>query len=110
MKKIVTSNLREAQKFDYMVNFASYAADEPEIMENSGIMCVNLLIHLGVKNVCLAGLDGYDTDNRGNYVNSGLEYDFSPEVLKLRNELIKKEFAGKAGKIDIEFLTESVYG
>ncbi len=110
VKKIVTSNLREAQKFDYMVNFASYAADEPEIMENSGIMCVNLLIHLGVKNVCLAGLDGYDTDNRGNYVNSGLEYDFSPEVLKLRNELIKKEFAGKAGKIDIEFLTESVYG
>ena len=47
--------------------------------------------------------------DKGNYVNSGLEYDFSPEILGLRNELIKKEFEDKAGKINIEFLTESLY-
>lgn len=109
MKKIVTSNLREASNYDYMVNFASYSSESPEIMENSGIMCVNLLIHLGIKKVCLAGLDGYDTSNRGNYVNSGLEYDFSPEILELRNHLIREEFKKKQGKIQIEFLTKSIY-
>lgn len=109
IKKIVTSNLREARNYDYMVNFASYAAEETDIMENSGVMCVNLLIHLGVKNVALAGLDGYDVSNIGNYVNSGLEYDFSPEILTLRNELIKKEFQDKKGKIDISFVTKSIY-
>lgn len=109
VKKIITSNLREARNYDYMVNFASYSAEHPEIMENSGVMCVNFLLSLGVKKVCIAGLDGYDTSNKGNYVNSGLEYDFSPEVLNLRNQLIKKEFGNKSGKIDVEFLTESMY-
>lgn len=109
VKKIVTSNLREAKNYQYMVNFSSYSAKATEIMENSGVMCVNLLIHLGVKKVCLAGMDGYDISNRGNYVNSGLEYDFSPEALELRNKLIKDEFEAKQGKIKIEFLTESLY-
>lgn len=109
VKKIITSNLREAQSYDYMVNFASYSCERPEIMENSGVMCVNFLMSLGVKKVSIAGMDGYDVTNKGNYVNSGLEYDFSPEILGLRNELIKKEFEDKAGKINIEFLTESLY-
>ena len=60
-------------------------------MENSGVVCLNLLMHLGVKRVCLAGLDGYDTSSRKNYINSGLEYDFPAEILKLRNQLIKEE-------------------
>lgn len=109
VKKIVTSNLREATNYDYMLNFASYSAEAPEIMENSGVVCVNALINLGVKKVAMAGMDGYDTNNRGNYVNSGLEYDFSPEILEIRNHLIGEEFKNKKGKIDIEFLTSSVY-
>lgn len=108
-KKIVTSNLREAKNYQYMVNFASYAAQAPEIMENSGVMCVNLLLHLGVKSVHLAGLDGYDNQSQRNYVNSGLEYDFSPEISELRNQLIKKELKEKQGKMELVFLTKSVY-
>lgn len=107
--KIVTSNLREAVNYQYMVNFASYTAHAPEIMENSGLMCVNLLIHLGVKRICLAGLDGYDTSRHKNYVNSGLEYDFPTEVAKLRNQLIKKELQQKKGEVELVFLTKSVY-
>lgn len=107
--KIVTSNLREAANYQYMVNFASYTAHAPEIMENSGVMCVNLLICLGVKCVHLAGLDGYDTENCRNYVNSGLEYEFPTEVAELRNQLIKKEFQQKRGEIKLVFLTKSVY-
>ena len=108
-KKIVTSNLREAKNYQYMINFASYAADSSEIMENSGIMCLNFLINLGVRKVSLAGLDGYDINKRGNYVNSGLEYDFPLEVLKKRNQLIAEEFQKKQGAIEICFLTKSVY-
>lgn len=109
VKKIVTSNLREALNYDYMVNFSSYSADSPEIMENSGIMCLKLLIHIGIKKVCLAGLDGYDITSHGNYVNSGLEYDFTPEVLEERNRLIRDEIYSMKGKINLEFLTKSQY-
>lgn len=108
-KKIVTSNVRDAQNYHYMVNFASYAAKAPEIMENSGIVCLNLLMHLGVKRVCLAGLDGYDVSSRKNYINSGLEYDFPEEMLRLRNQLIREELKEKQEKMDIVFLTKSVY-
>lgn len=109
VKKIVTSNLREAQNYQYMLNFSSYAAERSEIMENSGIMCVNFLEHMGIKEVVLAGLDGYDTENRENYINSGLEYYFPKEILELRNRLIGEEFAKKQGKMGIRFLTKSIY-
>lgn len=108
-KKIITSNLREAVNYQYMVNFSSYMANAPEIMENSGIMCINFLVHLGVKRVYLAGLDGYQTSNSRNYVSSALEYGFSAETACLRNELIRKELQDKRGEIELIFLTESVY-
>lgn len=109
VKKIVTSNLREACNYQYMLNFSSYAVERSEIMENSGIMCINFLEHLGVNEIVLAGLDGYDTQSRENYVNSGLEYHFSKEMLELRNQLIKEELAKKQGKLKICFLTKSIY-
>lgn len=109
VKKIITSNLRDAKNYQYMLNFSSYAAERAEIMENSGIMCLNFLMYLGIGEVWLAGLDGYDTANREHYVNSGLEYHFSKETLELRNSLIKEEFARKQGKLKIRFLTKSIY-
>ena len=109
VKKIVTSNMREAENYEYKLNFSSYAAKSKEIMENAGLMCINLLMSLGVKRVNLAGLDGYDTENRGNYLNSGLEYDFTPEVLKIRNQLIREEMKKQREQIELNFITESVY-
>lgn len=107
--KIVTSNIREARNYQYKINFASYTASAPEIMENSGVMCVNFLQHLGVKRVYLAGLDGYAVNHSHNYVSSGLECRFSKEMSELRNELIKKEFQQKRGKMELVFLTRSMY-
>lgn len=108
-KKIITSNLKEAKNYQYMVNFSSYASPAAEIMENSGVVCINMLIHMGIKRIHLAGLDGYDTTNRRNYVSSGLNYDFSAEMSELRNKLIKEDFQKKQGKTDLIFLTESKY-
>lgn len=109
VKKIVTSNLREAKNYQYMINFSSYAANASEILENSGVMCVNFLIHLGVKKVWMAGLDGYDINARRNYVNSGLEYDFPEDALIKRNQLIREEFQEKGKKIEICYITKSMY-
>lgn len=108
-KRIITSNLREAQEYDYMLNFASYAADSAPIMENSGIMCLKFLQHLGISRVYIAGLDGYEINNQGNYVNSGLEYDFTPKQLQERNILIAGELQGLGERLEIRFLTESIY-
>ncbi|MBS5664398.1 MAG: hypothetical protein KHW89_03030 [Roseburia sp.] len=109
VRKIITSNLREAKDYEYMLNFASYSSQEPAIMENSGLMCLHFLLHIGMPQVVIAGLDGYDICNHGNYVNSGLEYDFSAEQLKERNELIAAELNRLQEKMQITFLTDSIY-
>jgi len=109
IKKIITSNLREAESFDYMLNFSSYMSEYNEIMENSGVVCLNFLSHIGVKRAAIAGMDGYDTNNVVNYVNSSLEYDFSVQKQEQRNELLTKEFSRLGKVIDIIFLTKSLY-
>ena len=78
-------------------------------MENSGLMCLHFLMHMGFAKVSIAGLDGYDITNRGNYVNSGREYDFTAEQLQERNELIAKEISALQEKMEIDFLTDSIY-
>ncbi len=109
VKKIVTSNLRDAGNYDYMLNFSSYSADSVEIMENSGVMCINMLLNLGIKSVAVAGMDGYNVNDSSHYVNSGLEYAFSNQELERRNTLINQELKKKQGKINIKFITESIY-
>ena len=42
-------------------------------------------------------------------LNSGLEYDFSAEQLKERNELIAAELNRLQEKMQITFLTDSIY-
>lgn len=105
---IITSNMKEAETYDYKVNFASYAVNEPEILDNSGVMALGLLLDLGVKNVKIAGMDGYSGIKSGDYFDRGLDYDFSKEADK-RNTLIKAEIEKIGKKMNIEFVTPSCY-
>lgn len=105
---IITSNMKEAVKSDYVVNFASYASNEPEIIDNSGIMALKLLIDLGVKAVRIAGMDGYSGIQNSDYYDRNLDYDFSAEAEK-RNQLICNEIEKIRKKIQIEFLTPTYY-
>ena len=107
-KCIITSNMKEATNKDYVVNYASYSMKNPDIIDNSGLMLIKLLISCGVKAVKIAGMDGYSTYYGNNYMNSNLEYDFSKQAKK-RNELISCEFKTLSTLISIEFLTPTQY-
>ena len=109
VKKIITSNLRNVKGADYMVNFSSFSGDTPETIDNSGLMCMKLMIELGAAKICIAGIDGYDSNTSSNYVNSGLEFRFSPETIRHKNEAIKEEIEKIRRKIDIEFITPSIF-
>lgn len=107
-KCIVTSNMKEAEKKDYVVNFASYSLREPEIMDNSGLMALNLLMSLGVKEVIIAGMDGYSSAQDNDYYDQRLQYTFS-EGAQLRNELISQKLSDIRKKMSITFLTPTQY-
>ena len=58
-KCIITSNMKDYSKADYIINFSSYASKDIEIIDNSGVMLLKLLIDLGVNHVTIACMDGY---------------------------------------------------
>lgn len=108
-KRIITSNIRDAKDYDYRINFSSYIMSDPDIIDNSGLMCIRFLTDLGVKNVFVAGIDGYDVEHKNNYVNSGLEYGFSKEMMIHRNEMITESIRELGNNIGIHFITDSIY-
>lgn len=107
-KCITTSNMKDCKETDYVVNFASYASKDAEIIDNSGVMLLKLLLALGVKEVSVAGMDGYSSTQNVNYFDSNLEYDFS-SVADTRNRLIAAEIREIGSRIKVDFLTPSEY-
>ncbi len=105
---ITTSNMEGCGKTDFVVNFSSYASSYPEIIDNSGIMLLKLLAKLGIKEVSIAGMDGYNAYDGINYSDDNLEYDFSKES-ETRNKLISEELKEISEKVKIIFLTPTVY-
>lgn len=105
---IITSNMKEAKTYDYMVNFASYASNEADIIDNSGLMALKLLMELGVKSVRIAGMDGYSGFQSGDYFDRNLDYDFSAEAIR-RNQLISSEIQQIKKKLPLVFLTPTHY-
>ncbi len=108
IKCIVTSNVKDEETSSYKINFSSYIAEQPEIIDNSGLMLLRFLIALEVKEVKIAGMDGYTTIQNDNYYDKNLEYDFSSEV-ESRNKLISYELEEICKKISVQFITPTNY-
>lgn len=108
-KCIITSNMKEATQKDYVVNFSSFASKNKEILDNSGLMLLRLLSVLNVKEVLIAGMDGYSPESfERNYFSLDWEFDFSKEAEK-RNQLISEDLKEIRESLNFRFLTPTVY-
>ena len=107
-KCIITSNMKEAKKYDAIVNYASYASKYADIIDNSVLMLLRLLVAAGIKNVMIAGMDGYTESQDIAYYTTELQYDFSKEA-KERNTLISKELKDIKAVMNLEFITPTIY-
>lgn len=93
---------------DYVVNFASYASDCADILDNSSLMFLRLCIALGVKEVSTAGMDGYSSISRNDYFDQHLVFDFS-DIAEERNGLISNELKDIQKKLKMQFITPTYY-
>lgn len=107
-KCITTSNMKDCTLSEYVVNFAGYASQNPDIIDNSGLMLLKVLVALGVKDVTIAGMDGYSTQQGGNYFEQQLEHDFSKQAAK-RNALISEELKEIQKELKLRFITPTHY-
>ena len=104
---LITSNLLDVcEGEDNILNYADLSFDELGSCDNCVIMLMKLLIRLEVREVVLAGFDGYKAEG-GNYVHNYMASRHTKG--QEENIRIKKYVTELKKKISIRFLTESIY-
>ncbi|MCM1100971.1 MAG: aldolase catalytic domain-containing protein [Acetatifactor muris] len=110
VKIVTTSNIVTTGRDDILVvNYSSYLNDDTHIVDNGGLMCINLLYKLNVNSLLLAGFDGFSGNVQDNYYEKSLYLSVEEERLNSMNAAIVKRFAQLVKQMDIQFITESFY-
>lgn len=109
-KIIATSNITAMgkEKFDYVLNYSALIDRTAEIVDNSLIMLLKVMLQIGRKDIYLAGCDGYST-SQPNYCNNNLEYDFIKNKASYLNKYTRRFLAENEKNLRVEFLTPSFY-
>jgi 4-hydroxy 2-oxovalerate aldolase len=110
IKTICTSNVEEAnKKIDYTLNIKSLINEDTLIRDNPMLMLLNALIKMDIKEVSIAGFDGYSKNNESNYFREYIQFLYCNDDVVLRNDAVKKALAGMKGLIALNYLTPSNY-
>ncbi len=109
-KVIATSNVTKSVcEFDYIIRYSNLLDFNAQIIDNSFLMLLKLLKRIGVTNVSCAGFDGYATDNRPNYFNPDMEYNFTSFEAQELNDYVIGELKKLSDGFNVEFITTSHY-
>lgn len=107
---IITSNILEENDTDMLfVNYHELIDPEYQEVDNSGIMAIRLMKNLGMKEVYIAGFDGFHTNSRETYYSESMIYSIETEALEAKNKSVKKQIEELSKQIDIKFITPSMY-
>ncbi len=107
-KIIATSNIPGHDRADYSVNYSSIVGKNNEVFDNTGLMALRFMESLGIKEICIAGMDGFSDDDTRDYYKEGFGGYHSIEVSQ-KNELIANELSEISNYINMTFLTETFY-
>jgi 4-hydroxy 2-oxovalerate aldolase len=110
IKTIATSNLtKSAGVFDYNLDYETLIDREAVFKDNSFLMLLRVLIKLGVREVALAGFDGYSCDRETDYYSSKMEYNFAKWQGDEINANVNKMLQIFKNDIKLEFITGTLY-
>ena len=107
---IATSNVTgtNGEAFEFVLNYSTLIDTDAEIIDNSLVMMLKVLIKTSVNKVLLAGFDGYSARSE-NYFNGQMEYHFIREKAEELNRYTINFLSSVRGKLQVEFLTPSFY-
>jgi 4-hydroxy 2-oxovalerate aldolase len=108
-KLIATSNIINGDIDGYVVNYSDLLNNIEAVKDNASMMLIALLIDLGVKNVKLAGLDGYSHNLYENFAERDMAFIKSNSVMDAMNIGMEKLLREFSGIINIEFVTTPKY-
>lgn len=106
-KLILTSNLSNISNDSYYVNYSRICGKNRSEADNSGVMLLRLLEQLEVKNVAVAGYDGFGGTAKYSYKSNLSQTNYLNTEKK--NEAIAMQLSEIMDNMHIEFLTHSLY-
>ena len=106
---ILTSNITPVDyKPKYVLNYESLLVKESECQDNSLLLLLNFLKRVGVREVKLAGFDGYKL-NESNYFRKGYEMSSDNNLKVMRNEQMSEALSRFNNEVKITFITPTLY-
>ena len=110
-KIIVCSNISKGGRGNVKIlNYANWIQVDDCTHDSSSVIAFNLLKACQVKEILLAGFDGFDTNINENYFDSNMRYPVNAEESESRNSFYKKFINNaRCEGIKIEFITPSKY-
>ncbi|WP_288312110.1 aldolase catalytic domain-containing protein [uncultured Selenomonas sp.] len=106
---IATSNVtKTAGNFRYVLKYESLIDRDTEIIDNSLVMLIKAMKEMGVRQVDLAGFDGY-SKSEDNYFDISREYGFVKEKADYLNKYVRDFLNSINDSVMIKFITRSHY-
>lgn len=107
---IATSNVTKSTgEFDYVLNYSSLLDEEANLVDNPLIMLLRLFSSFDIREVALAGFDGYTTRPASDYINPNMEYPFSKQKAIEINEDAMASLKRVQLGAPLRYVTDSVY-
>ncbi len=108
---IATSNVTamNADKFEYSLDVSPLLDESAEIIDNSFLMLLKVMIRLGIKRVALGGFDGYVGEKNQDHVNANMEYQYSKDQAERLNIYTRHVLDDMRSQIEMDFITDSLY-
>ena len=108
-RRIVTSNIINYDEKDYIINYSSLLSPISAVRDNSGVMLIKLLIDLGVKEIGVAGMDGYSKEPLGNYIDRYLSIEKPIDMVDETNSGLENSFRDFSKSVALKFITKPRY-
>lgn len=105
---IVTSNISGDGVY-YKVKYRDLLNSEEAVRDNAALLCIKFLIGQGIREIYLAGIDGYSHDARENYGKDDMAFFTRNAVLDAINAGMCKVLEAYSKQVHIQFLTEPKY-
>lgn len=105
VKMIVTSNIPDCGVY-LRTKYTKLLNEIEAVKDNAGMMLIKYLITMGVKEIYLAGMDGYSHDAYENYAEHSMAIITRKAVLNAMNAGMSHMLKEYSEEVDIKFLTQ----
>lgn len=108
---IVPSNVSKGGRGNVKIlNYANWIEIDERTHDSSAVIALKLLQSCGVKEILLAGFDGFSVDINENYYDPNLRRPVSAEQANIRNEYYKDLISRvRKNGVNVQFITPSLY-